>query len=69
MYVNEVKNGSCDGKATPVIINENESCAWVHGKNALGVVVGNFSMDLAIRKAKKQGVGLVSAKGGCWKLK
>lgn len=30
--------------------------------NGLGAVVGNFCMDLAIKKAKEVGVGVVAAK-------
>lgn len=33
------------------------------GNNGLGVVVGNFAMDLAVKKAKEIGVGWVVAKG------
>lgn len=33
------------------------------GKNLLGPVVGNFCMDVAIKKARQLGVGWVAAKG------
>lgn len=33
------------------------------GRNLLGPVVGNFCMDLAVKKAKEAGVGMVNAKG------
>lgn len=33
------------------------------GKNALGQVVGKFCMEMAIEKAKKFGIGMVSARG------
>lgn len=57
-----MKNGLVDGNVSPEILNESAATAWVDGKNALGAVVGNFCMDLAIRKAKDVGVGWVVAK-------
>ncbi|KRT82930.1 hypothetical protein AMK59_4199, partial [Oryctes borbonicus] len=63
MYVKDVKSGTCDGKATPKILKETPATAWVDGQNGMGAVVGNFCMDLAIKKAKEVGVGWVAAKG------
>ena len=36
------------------------------GNNLLGPVVGNFCIDLAIRKAKEAGIGWVVARGLCY---
>lgn len=47
----------------PKILKEHAASAWVDGNNLLGPVVGNFCMDLAIKKAKETGVGWVVAKG------
>lgn len=44
-------------------MQERGATAWVDGNNLLGPVVGNFCMDLAIKKAKEVGVGWVVAKG------
>ncbi|KAI4466948.1 oxidoreductase-related [Holotrichia oblita] len=63
MYINDVKSGTCDGKAVPKILKETAATAWVDGQNGLGAVIGNFCMDLAIKKAKEVGIGWVSAKG------
>lgn len=63
MYVKDIQSGTCDAKATPKILKETAATAWVDGKNGLGAVVGNFCMDLAIKKAKESGVGWVTAKG------
>ncbi|CAG0916040.1 unnamed protein product [Notodromas monacha] len=63
MYVNDIKANTCDGSAIPVILKESPATAWVDGNNALGPVVGNFCMQLAINKAKQVGVGWVTAKG------
>lgn len=63
MYIKDITNKACDSHAVPEILKESAATAWVDGKNAFGVVVGNFCMDLAIKKAKDVGVGWVAAKG------
>lgn len=63
MYIRDGQDGVCDCKATPCIIKENAATAWVEGNNGLGSVVGLFSMNLAIKKAKEAGIGMVVAKG------
>lgn len=62
MYVRDAKMGTCAPNAEPHILKESPSTAWVEGNNGLGPVVGNFCMQLAIQKAKKTGVGWVTAK-------
>jgi LDH2 family malate/lactate/ureidoglycolate dehydrogenase len=44
-------------------LKETAATAYVDGQNGLGPVVGNYCMDLAIKKAKGSGVGWVVAKG------
>lgn len=63
MYVNDLRCDLTDGHAVPKILKENGATAWVDGCNGLGAVVGNFSMQLAIEKAKTNGIGIVTAKG------
>ncbi|XP_037819236.1 uncharacterized oxidoreductase YjmC-like [Lucilia sericata] len=63
MYLNDLSINSTNGAAVPTILKETPSTAWVDGNNGLGAVVGNFCMDLAIKKAKQVGVGWVCAKG------
>ncbi|KAH8415467.1 hypothetical protein KR222_000308, partial [Zaprionus bogoriensis] len=63
MYINDLAINSTDGCAVPEIIKETPATAWVDGRNGLGAVVGNYCMDLAIKKAKTVGVGWVCAKG------
>jgi len=62
MYINDLLINSTDGLAVPEVLKETPATAWVDGKNGLGAVVGSFCMDLAIKKAKKVGVGWVCAK-------
>ncbi|VDM97074.1 unnamed protein product [Thelazia callipaeda] len=63
MYIRDVRNNVCRRNGTPRILKERTATAWVDGNNLLGPVVGNFCMDLAIEKAKKEGVAWVVAKG------
>ncbi|CAB3403940.1 unnamed protein product [Caenorhabditis bovis] len=63
MYVQDVKLNICKGDGEPKILKERAGTAWVDGNNVLGPVVGNFCMDLAIKKAKEAGIGWVVAKG------
>lgn len=63
MYVKEVRSSTCDSKAVPEIVKESAATAFVKGHNGLGPVIGNFCMDVAIRKAKESGVGWVVACG------
>lgn len=63
MYLSEIQNGICQPSAVPEILNQTPATAWVDGHNGLGVVIGNFCMDLAIQKAQNVGVGFVVCKG------
>ncbi|XP_055532126.1 uncharacterized oxidoreductase YjmC isoform X2 [Wyeomyia smithii] len=62
MYINDLHINSCNGAAVPTVLNDMPAAAWVDGNNGLGAVVGNFCMDLAVKKAKEVGVGWVVAK-------
>jgi len=59
--VNEVKSKSVIVENDPFIEKETVSTALVNGNNAMGCVVGNFAMSVAIKKAKEAGVGWVAA--------
>lgn len=65
MYVRDIKKGVCNKDGEPKILKQRAATAWVDGQNLLGPVVGNFCMDLAIRKAREAGIGWVVAKGNC----
>lgn len=61
MYVHDIESGItvCDDE--PSVRKETAATGFVEGKNLLGPVVGNFCMELAIKKAKETGVGWVAA--------
>ncbi|KAE9420827.1 hypothetical protein Angca_007218, partial [Angiostrongylus cantonensis] len=68
MYIGDCVKKVCRLDGTPTILKERAGSAWVDGNNLLGPVVGNFSMDLAVKKAKEAGVGWVVAKGSLYCL-
>lgn len=58
-YVNDVQKGTTNSDKEPTILKESGATALVDGNNLLGPVVGNFCMNLAIKKAKEIGIGMV----------
>ncbi|KAI8419889.1 hypothetical protein MSG28_008514, partial [Choristoneura fumiferana] len=62
-YVKDLETGATNPKGEPRILKETAATAWVDGGDGLGATVGNFCMDLAIKKAKESGIGWVAAKG------
>ncbi|XP_076763711.1 putative oxidoreductase YjmC [Xylocopa sonorina] len=62
MYVQDIKDGMTDPLAKPQISNDFQAIALVTGNNGLGQVIGKFSMELAIEKAEKFGIGMVTAR-------
>ncbi|EYB83089.1 hypothetical protein Y032_0343g3064 [Ancylostoma ceylanicum] len=63
MYIKDCQKKVCKTDGVPKILKERAGTAWVDGLSLLGPVVGNFCMDLAVKKAKETGVGWVCAKG------
>ncbi|XP_043281101.1 uncharacterized oxidoreductase YjmC [Venturia canescens] len=63
MYLHDIKTRITDPAAVPEIVTNFQAIALVDGKNALGQVVGKYCMEIAIEKAKRFGIGMVSARG------
>lgn len=63
MYVHDVETKMTAINKEPITVKETSATALVDGNNVLGPVVGNYSMDLAIQKARTAGIGFVVAKG------
>ncbi len=59
-YVNGIKSGYIIPDAQPKIVKESSVLANVDGQNGLGQVAGTFGMELAIEKARKEGIGMVT---------
>ena len=63
-YVQYFNEGSANPKPNWKVTRETESCATVDSDQGLGVVVVPLCMEIAIEKAKKTGVGIVSIGNG-----
>ncbi|XP_057320353.1 uncharacterized oxidoreductase YjmC [Microplitis mediator] len=63
MYINDIENKLTSPTVKPQIVNDFQAIALVDGKNGLGQVIGKYSMELAIKKAEKYGIGMVSTRG------
>lgn len=61
-YVNLVKAGRLNPSPNLKIVSEAMSAATVDADKAVGLVSGQFAMNLAIEKAKKTGIGMVTVK-------
>ena len=61
--LDEIERKNINISAKPMILKQSLVVAWVNGKNALGPVVGNYCMNLAIKKAIQFGLGFVCVKG------
>lgn len=63
MHCNALLSGTVDGFAKPHILRQSETVAWADGRNAIGAVVGNWCMDVAMQKARRTGIGIVCCRG------
>jgi len=59
-YVDGMKNGTILPLTKPEIVRDHPSTANIDGHAGLGQVVGFFATNLAIEKAKKTGLGVVT---------
>lgn len=61
-YVDGIRAGSILPKVKPKIIKETSTTASIDAKHGLGQPAGYFGMNLAIKKAKRSGVGFVTVR-------
>jgi LDH2 family malate/lactate/ureidoglycolate dehydrogenase len=59
-YIRQIREGVIRPAAKPEIVSESPSTAQVVGNYGFGQVVANFSTELAVAKAKNQGVSCVT---------
>ena len=58
-YLNWIKDGTYQIKDKPAIEREGKITAVIDGKHYIGQVAAHFAMELAIKKAKEHGAGIV----------
>lgn len=63
IYLERFERGGNSINGRPEVIKRFGATALVDGKNAMGMVVGNYSMNLAIELAKEHGTSAVSITG------
>jgi LDH2 family malate/lactate/ureidoglycolate dehydrogenase len=59
-YLQFVEKGVYDLSTAPVVEHEGKTTAAVDGRHYIGQVAAQMAMEIAIRKAKDHGVGIVS---------
>ena len=59
-YIREIKEGRIDPVAQPEVVKDGPGTAKVDGKSSFGQVVATFATELAIQKARRSGISLVS---------
>ena len=62
MYNSGIQKGMIKVDAKPEVVFETQVSAVIDGHDAMGHLVGHKAMELAIRKAKTAGIGIVSAR-------
>ncbi len=65
IYLDRIKAGIQSPTTNFEIIKETETTAVVDGHNGMGQVIGTRAMNLAIQKAKKYGMGMVTVRNSC----
>jgi L-2-hydroxycarboxylate dehydrogenase (NAD+) len=61
-YVKWLSEGSMTARANLRVVRESASTALLDGDRGIGMVIGHRAMELAIRKARESGVGLVAVR-------
>ena len=61
-YHKGIEQGLINVNAKPEIVHQSGTTAVIDAHDAMGQIVGHKAMQLAIKKAKKTGVGIVSVK-------
>jgi L-2-hydroxycarboxylate dehydrogenase (NAD+) len=61
-YVKWLRDGAMTAKPNIRVVTENASTALLDADNGMGFVAGHRAMELAIKKAKESGVGIVTVR-------
>lgn len=62
IYLERVEKGMIDPNADVIVASESDSVLLVDGRNNFGSVVGTEALNLAMSKAKSNGIGMVGVK-------
>lgn len=64
MYVDRIRAGSVDPAADPEVIRDRDAVAVMDAHHGFGQVTGDAAMDVAVDKALRLGVGVVTVRHG-----
>lgn len=64
LYLPLLESGRCDPLAQPRTVTDLGACALVDHRQALGLWAAAESMDDAVARARRHGIGLVTVRGG-----
>ena len=59
-YIRKMQAGGIDGNATPSVVSDGPTWARLNGENGFGMYNGRYAMDLAMEKAEKTGMAIVT---------
>lgn len=62
LYIEGLQSGTVDPRATGRIVSESGGCAVYDGQNGIGFVVAANSCDVAVRLARRHGLGYVATR-------
>ncbi|MBI3076233.1 MAG: Ldh family oxidoreductase [Deltaproteobacteria bacterium] len=62
-YIRTIKKGGMNPAATPGLVQDRGTTAVIDGKCAISQAVAHMAMELALRKAREHGVGVVGVRG------
>ena len=65
IYLDRIKAGIQNPVTNMEILKETETTAVIDGHDGMGQVIGYKSMQMAIDKAKKYGMGMVAVRNSC----
>lgn len=65
IYLDRIKDGIQSPVTNLEIVKETPTTAVIDGHNGMGQVIGYKSMEMAIKKAKEYGMGMVAVRNSC----
>ncbi len=65
VYLDRIKAGIQNAVTKIEIIKETPTTAVIDGHNGMGQVIGHTAMNMAIKKAKEYGMGMVAVRNSC----
>ncbi len=64
MYLNRIRSGSVSAEETGVIVSDKDGAVVIDARNALGHLVGDQAIAIAVDRAKRHGAGIVAVRHG-----